>query len=222
MSEIDRDTIKCVLMGIEDAQIRYMFVERYSAQLEQFLDHMVLAFAEWHKLDVQIAKKLPGAHVSALVYGALHTHVVAMKLLLNGLIVPAGNSQRYVLESIATALLVSKPSLGFLQRYMDNRYSTTKAVRDVRRHANALHLKGKSLETLDSQAKFYDLSSHPTMFSLASFITLNPEDYRTVLGGCFDEGKAFAYDKEISSRVSLASILTNIIYGVRSNYCSPA
>ena len=123
-----------------DAEIRDLFVERYSKQLELFLDHMATAFSDWHRLDSEISKDLPGAHVSALLYGAFHTHVVAMKLLISGLFVPAGNSQRYVLESLATALLVSKPSLGFLKRYMENQYSTTKAVRDVRRHAKALNL----------------------------------------------------------------------------------
>lgn len=81
----------------------------------------------------------------------------------------------------------------------------------------------KSLEMLDGQAKFYDLLSHPTMVSsAASLITLNEDQPLTVLGGCFDEGKAFAYDKEIASRVSLASIFTDIVYGVRRNYCGAA
>ena len=75
---------------------------------------------------------------------------------------------------------------------------------------------------IESQSKFYDLSSHPTMFSSASLMTLNAEKPMTVLGGCFDEGKTFAYEKEIASRVSLASIFDNIVYGVRTNYCGGA
>lgn len=219
MSEIDRETIKYVLMGTEDAAVRSLFVERYSAELEKFLDHMAVAFTHWWGFDSAAAKELPGAHVSALVYGALNTHVVAMKLLISGLLVPAGNSQRYVLESLATALVVSKPSLGFLRLYMDNRYSTTKAVRDVQRHAKTLNLKREALRVLDAQSKFYGLSSHPTLFSAASLMTQVSGEPRTVLGGCFDEAKTFAYEKEIASRNSLASVLPNIISGVRQNYC---
>jgi hypothetical protein len=222
MSDIDRDTIKCVLMGLEDAQIRFLFVDSFSSQLECFTDHMVKAFSEWRKLDALMSKDLPGAHVSALVYGAFHMQVVAMKLFLCGLMVPAGNSQRYVLESLATALLVSKPNLGFLKRYMEGQYSTTKAVRDVRRHAGALQLERAALNTLESLTKFYDLSSHPTLFACASLITLNAENSMTVLGGCFDEGKTFAYEKEMSSRLSLTSILPNIVYSVRRNYLGEA
>lgn len=219
MSHIDRDMIKTILMDLEDSAIRFLFVEKYTVKLEEFLDHMADAFAEWQELDALIAKDPPGAHVSALLYGAFHTHVVAMKLLISGLFVPAGNSQRYVLESIATALLVSKPDLSFLKRYMENQYSTTKAVRDVLRNADTLCLAKKPLEMLQQQSKHYDLSSHPTIFSAASLITLNTENSAIVLGGHFDEGKVFAYDKEITSRVSLASIFTNILYGVRRNYC---
>ena len=222
MSEIDRDTIKAVLMGIEDPQIRYLFVERYSEQLEKFLDHMAATFIDWRKFDAEVSKDLPGAHISSLLYGAFHTHVVAMKLFISGLMIPAGNSQRYVLESLATALLLSKPNLGFLKLYLENQYSTTKAIRDLRRNAKSLLLKRDALKTLERQSKFYDLSSHPTLLTLGSLMTFNAENPLTVLGGCFDEGKSFAYDKEIASRVSLASIFPNIIYGCRRNFCGTA
>jgi hypothetical protein len=53
-------------------------------------------------------------------------------------------------------------------------------------------------------------------------MTRNAESSLTVLGGCFDEGKVFAYEKEIKSRVSLASVLTNIVYGIRQNQCDAA
>lgn len=204
--------------------IQHRFVERYSDQLEQFLDHMAIAFTEWRNLDAQISKDVPGAHVSAFIYGAFHPHVVAMKLLISGLLVPAGNSQRYVLESLAAALLFSKPALGFLQRHIDNQYSPSKAVRDVRKYADDLNLSlnRTSLDMLERQSKLYSKASHPTMFSFASFITHDGEKSVHVLGGCFDPGKEFVYNKEIASRVSLASIFPNIVQGVRRNYCGAA
>ena len=179
---------------------------------------MVNAFIAWERFDARIIKDEPSAHISALVYGALHTHVVAMKLLLEGLFVPSGNSQRYVLESIATALLVSQPSLGYLDRYAHNTYSTTKAIRDVVRHADALQLNRKALATLQQHRKLYDLCSHPTHFASSSLMTLVPANPQTVLGGHFDEGKTFAYEKEVSSRTSLAGIFPNVIYAVGRNY----
>lgn len=215
---ISPDMIRHLLLGLDDAGIRHRFIQTYGDRLEVFVGHMANAFLAWERLDAKITKDEPSAHVSALVYGALHTHVVAMKLLLEGLFVPSGNSQRYVLESIATALLISQPSLGYLDRYARNTYSTTKAIRDVARHAGTLRLNRGALATLQQHSKLYDLCSHPTQFASASLMTLVPENPQTVLGGHFDEGKTFAYEKEISSRTSLASNFPNFIYAVGRNY----
>lgn len=215
---ISPDMIRHLLLGVDDAGIRHRFIQTYGDRLEVFVGHMANAFLAWERLDAKITKDEPSAHVSALVYGALHTHVVAMKLLLEGLFVPSGNSQRYVLESIATALLISQPSLGYLDRYARNTYSTTKAIRDVARHAGTLRLNRGALATLQQHSKLYDLCSHPTQFASASLMTLVPENPQTVLGGHFDERKTFAYKKEISSRTSLASNFPNFIYAVGRNY----
>ena len=212
------DMIRSILLGKEDAEIRYRFIQDYNDQLEEFVGHMVNAFLAWERLDKRMTKDEPSAHVTALVYGALHTHVVAMKLLLEGLFVPSGNSQRYVLESIATALLLSKPSLGYLDRYVRNTYSSTKAIRDVARHAGALRLEKDSIAALGRRSKLYDLCSHPTQFASASLMTLNAENPQTVLGGHFDDGKAFGYENEIASRTSLASLFPDVIYAVGRNY----
>lgn len=216
--KISPDTIRHLLLGIDDAGIRHRFIQTYGDRLEVFVGHMANAFLAWERLDAKITKDEPSAHVSALVYGALHTHVVAMKLLLEGLFVPSGNSQRYVLESIATALLISQPSLGYLDRYARNTYSTTKAIRDVARHAGTLRLNRGALATLQQHSKLYDLCSHPTQFASASLMALVPENPQTVLGGHFDEGKTFAYEKEIFSRTSLASNFPDFIYAVGRNY----
>lgn len=221
MAEISREMINHILLGVEDSEIRHQFVQRYSTKLEDFSSHMETSFSLWQELDSNLSKDIPGAHLSALVYGALHTHLVAMKLFITGLFVPSGNSQRYVLESIATALLASSPKLDILARYVDNKYSTSKSIRDVQKNASLLKLNSDALKMLSAHSKLYDLTSHPTIFSAASLITLNEEKSRTVFGGHFDEGKTFAYDKEISSRTSLASIFPNIIFGIERNYFGP-
>jgi hypothetical protein len=224
MAKIDKEMIQRILIDPDiDVAIKFLFIERYPDQLDKFTEYMVEAFSEARSLDKIISKDLAGANVSALLYGAFHTHVVAMKLFIMGLLVPAGNSQRYVLESIATSLLVSKPSLGFLKRYMDGKYSTSKAPRDVFRHKEKLGLESSGLKILQEGVEFYSEFSHPTLRSSSSLMTLNIAGPKvSVLGGYFDEGKIFIYDKEIASRVSLASIFPNIVYGVRRNYCGTA
>lgn len=222
MTAFTHDIVKSVLLGVEDPEIRYQFVQRYESELETFVSSMVVALGDWEKLDSDLSKDINGAHVSALVYGALNTHLVAMKLLISGLFVPSGNSQRYVLESIATALLASKPELGVLRRYSNDEYSTKNAVRDVKKHAKELQLNHHALEQLSVHAKFYGRTSHPTLFASGSLITLQGRNSQTVFGGHFDVGKTFAYDREIASRTSLAAIFPSIIFGIRRNYFGAA
>jgi len=217
---IDEHLIKKVLLGLEDPQIRVVFTERYSEPLESFIHHMVVAFEGWEHLDHTLCenKSEEGATVSALLYGALNAHVVAMKLLISGLLVPSGNTQRYCLESFAMALLCSKRKLGALERYMAGTYSCNKAVRDVIRHASKLNLHADALQQLSRSVKFYDQFSHPSRLSLASLMMLEAPNSGVVLGGAFDEGKAFGYEKEMTSRVSLAQVMPNIVFGVARNW----
>jgi len=88
---VSPDMIRHLLLGMEDVEIRNRFVQTYGDRLELFVGHMANAFLAWERLDARITKDEPSAHITALVYGALHTHVVAMKLLLEGLFVPSGN-----------------------------------------------------------------------------------------------------------------------------------
>jgi len=83
MKVFTHEVVKSVLLGVEDPEIRCQFVERYESQLENFVSLMVVALDDWERLDSDVAKDIDGAHVSALIYGALNTHLVAMKLLIS-------------------------------------------------------------------------------------------------------------------------------------------
>jgi hypothetical protein len=217
---INEHLIKKVLLGLEDPQIRVVFTERYSEPLESFVHHMVVAFEGWKHLDHALCenKSEEGATVSALLYGALNAHIVAMKLLISGLLVPSGNTQRYCLESLAMALLCSKRELEVLARYRAGTYSCNKAVHEVIRRASKLNLDAGALQQLRRNIKFYDEFSHPSLLSLSSLMMLEAPDSGAVLGGAFDEGKAFGYEKEIASRVNLAQVMPNILFGVARNW----
>lgn len=110
----------------------------------------VVAFDGWERLDGTLCtnKNEEGATVSALLYGALTVHIVAVKLFISGLLVPFGNTQRCCLECVAMPLLFSNPDLGFLSRYMSGRYSSIIAVRDVKRNASKLKLSKKHWNNL--------------------------------------------------------------------------
>jgi hypothetical protein len=218
MSKISIDDIKESLLGVNDPAIRFLFVERYSQSLEVFAEKMHIAFEKWHAFDQHTNKDLVYAHISALTYAALNTHLIAMKMFLEGLFVPAGNSQRYVLECIATAFLVSKPSLGYLKRFVEGKYSTTKSIHQVMKIASKLELDEAAFKVLDEQRKLYDETNHPTLFSFAGIIAGEGHRAKIILGASYDENKLFAYDREIKSRVDLASLMPDFVSIVQNNF----
>ncbi len=214
------DEIRSILAGKDDPIIRLSFIESHEEELEKFCELMHRSFIRWSELDRLVTKNKEEkkAYTSALVYTALHSKIVSLKLLMSGLLVPAGNTQRYALECIALAFLCSRPSLGVLERYMDDKYSTNKAIRDIIKHHKKLDLDREALKIFEASHKFYDKYSHPTRLSLASVIALKGENSALILGGSYDPAKDFAYRREIDSRLGLAGIFINIIESIESNY----
>lgn len=214
-SEFAAHIVSDELLGDTDA-VRRQFVSRFTPDLEEFIAAMAATFLHWKKFDKTIKGSESRAHVSALLYCTLNFHAMSMKLLICGYFIQAGNTERQALESAAMALLCSNANLGILKRYMEDQYSSSKAVRDVVRHHKALGLTRDALRILEEKRSFYDKFSHPTFMTLGSVLGLsNPGPM--YFGASFDEGKLPYYAKEIRSRVSFAGIINNIIDGVRHN-----
>lgn len=155
------------------------------------------------------------AYVSALVHSAISMHIVSFKLLLSGHIVAAGNVFRQVVEAIALSLLFSSKDLPFLAGFMDGKYSTKNAVRDVVKNWKKLGLLGGASKQLQNAQDFYSQYSHITRLTLANSISFSePGAY---LGACFDVGKIDAYRKEVAGRVSLSEVFANFIAAVQAN-----
>jgi hypothetical protein len=197
-------------------QVRSQFVDRFQTELEEFIAVMAASYLHWKKFDSTVGDNTERAHISALLYGAINAHVISMKFLITGYLIPAGNTQRQAFESAAMALLCSKPELGFLKRYIDEKYSTNKAVRDIIKHHKILRLNQVALKTLKKSRSFYDNFSHPTFITLASSIGFSKPG-PLFFGSSFDESKMNIYTKEMHSKVSFAGIINNIIDGVRMN-----
>ena len=208
--------IRAVLAGVTDPGIRIVFIERYESSLEEFVNSMGEAHKRWEKLHSTIKGSEERAHISSLVWGVINNQVVSMKLLLMGLLVPAGNAQRHVLEGVAFALLASRREIGVRQKYIEGKYSTHKAIAQIKRYAIKLGLSPEALEQLERVSKFYDECSHPSLITVAHSIFMDGSP-SLVLGGFFDEGKVPIYDKEVQSRVNLASQFCNFIDAVEYN-----
>jgi hypothetical protein len=198
-----------------DTAVADQYLGRYQEQLERFVESMTTSYSAWQEFDATLAGDSQRAHISALIFGALSMHLMSTKFLTWGLLVPAGNTMRQVLEIICMAFLASKPSLGFLDRYASGRYSTNDAVRDVIKNHTKLNLNHDALATLRDARDFYNKFSHPTLLTITTFIALGGD--HTFFGASFDPDKQYAYDKEVSTRVQVAGLLENMIHGIRYN-----
>ena len=200
----------------DDTEVRQYYTDHFKSQITDFTKAMSDAYINWKQFDDNIGKNKNKALVSELIYSAINSHIISMKIFLSGYIVPAGNLQRQVLETIALALLCSNSKLKVLDLFMNNKYSTNKAVKDVLNNYQKLNLKKTAIQTLKRYQVFYHKYSHPSQLSLASIISFSREG-KLYLGASFDEGKIKEYTKEVNSRVSLAEVFNNIINGIRAN-----
>jgi len=197
------------------SEVRAEFQKLFDGEAKVFAEAMARAIVEWRALDNEIGKDERKGYVSALVYAAITLHVQSLKLFLSGHMVAAGNLFRQVIESVSLALLSSGKELDVLDRFIDDKYSSNDAVRDVLRHWNKLGLKEDSLQALKATQDFYHRYSHITRLTLANLISFSgPGIYA---GACFDNGKIDFYRKEVNGRVGLAKVFVNFIQGVKAN-----
>jgi hypothetical protein len=198
----------------EDApSTRQSFLDLLSTEIDDFaalmagvLD-MCDQFRQFADGDENVEK------VYWLLFGAIQGHLSSMRLLVDGFFVPSCSLQRQVLESIAMALLISKPELGVAERFSDGKYSSNKAIQDVIRHADTLNVNQRAMEAIKQWAKFYDQFSHPTMMTIASYSSFEEPEKRHVCGH-FDQAKIKQYKIEATAKVKLARILSGVISGI--------
>ncbi len=210
-----RETILKELAS-DDSEVRDEYLKLFDADTKVFANSMARAFVKWRAFDNEVKGDERRAHVSALIYTAITLHILSLKLFMSGQTVASGNLFRQVIESIALALLCSGKDLDVLARFMEDKYSSTVAVRDVLRHDEKLSLKGDALEALKNSQEFYHKYSHITKMTIAIGMSFSDRDGLYV-GASFDKSKIEAYTKEIRGRVSLAKVFPNFIEGVAAN-----
>lgn len=199
----------------DDNDIRMQYLKRFGSQAKTFSAVMGEAVMLWRSLDDQPGQNEKLAYISGFVYTAINLQILSMKLLLSGQTVAAGNLFRQVLESIAMALLCSSKDLDVLRCFMDDKYSTNNAVRDVLRHRKRLGLLEEGVKVLEKAQRFYHKLSHPTKFTIANVMSFSTKG--VYIGASFDEGKIFAYEKEIKGRIGLANVFPNFVQAVKTN-----
>lgn len=199
----------------EDLEVRKKFLENFTRDVDKFSFEMAKTFQNWKSFDDTIEGEKEKAAVSAILYSAITLAISSMKLLLTGNSVAAGNTQRQALESIAMSFLCSDNSLDFLNRFMNQQFSSNKAVKYVLKHHKMLNLNKKALQILEQSYKFYHNYSHLTYMTILSFVSFSKEGL--YVGASFDDDKLSEYQKEVEARVNLASTFSNVVDGVKLN-----
>lgn len=212
----DLDKIIRQVISGEDDTARNVFTSRFCNEVEQFVVLMIAAFEKWEDFNSKIGADENKAKISNLIYCCINHCVVAMELFLVGNLIPSGNTMRQALEAIAMGILASKPDLGFLERFFNDRYSTSKAIRDLLRNSKVLNINKGAVETIQDSETFYHKFSHITLMTIALNESFSEPEARP-LGGYFDEGKIPQYKQEIDGRIKLAKILPNLIQGIEGN-----
>jgi predicted lipoprotein len=199
----------------DDQEVRAEYLSLFEKHIEYFSDLMAKAFIKWRVLDENVKGDDKIAYVSAFTHTAIRLHILSLKLLVSGHTVAAGNLMRQVLESIALALICAGKDIGILEKFIENRYRTNSAIRDVKRYASILGLNMEGLEALSDAQRFYHQYSHPTRLTLANGMSWSENG--SYVGASFDEKKVEAYKKEVDSRIGLAEVFPNFIEAVIAN-----
>lgn len=199
----------------DDKEVLAEYLKHFYVDLEKFSESMASALLNWRGLDSSLKNDERCSYISALIYTTITLEILSMKLLLTGYTVAAGNLFRQVIETLSLALLCSGKHLGILDRFMENKYSSQDAIRDIIRHSKQLGLKGEGVRQLGKLQKFYSKYSHPTALTIAIGMSFRTKS--AYFGGSFDELKLDAYCKEIKVRVGLANDLPDLIDHARKN-----
>jgi len=219
MKEINLSNVsECITKVVmeDDSEVRKKFIVHFNNQIDDFIKVMSGTFIHWKEFDSNISTNKKKAYISALIYSAFNIHIISMKIFLSGYIIPAGNLQRQVIETISLALLCSNSSLKVLDQFIENKYPTNKVVKDLLNNYQKLNLNGDAIKFLKKSQAFYHKYSHPSKLSLWSIVSYS-ETGKLYLGASFDDGKIKEYTKEVDGRVSFAKIFNNVIDGIKTN-----
>jgi len=128
MSITSRELIHNAILGKEEEKIQSEFLKPFAHEIESFETVMTDLYDRFRDFDTRFSKTEETATVTALLFSILHGHLGSMSLLISGHLIPAGNIERQVIESIAMWILSSRADWPYREKYMQGRFSTDRAI----------------------------------------------------------------------------------------------
>lgn len=204
-------------LGSTDDDARTAFDHVFGSALPTFADATTEALEIWSKFRDEIddtdARRIA---VTAIAFTVINQNIASYKLFMSGYIVASGALFRQVIEGVSLASLCSAKSLKVLDQFLDNKYSPSKAITDIVKHAKKAHVNRAALKTLSSQYNFYHKYAHLSWLTIAAGANFSLGGLPNV-GAHFDPGKLAEYRKEVRNRVNFAKVLPNFVKGVARN-----
>lgn len=201
----------------KDDDARAAFDKEFGTELPAFADATTEALEVWSQFrdGIEDTDERRVA-VTAVAFTAINQNISSYKLFMSGYTVASGALFRQVLEGVSLASLCAAKSLTVLDRFLDDKYSPNKAVADLAKHAQKVHVNRAALQTIVNQYNFYHKYAHLSRLTIAAGANFSLGGLPNV-GAYFDPGKVVEYRKEVRSRVSFAKVLPNFVKGVARN-----
>ena len=210
---------KLILSELEsaDSNARAEFLKNFAGETAEFVKYTAIALQSWTILHDAIPegddRRRP---VVAILFTAINFHTSSFKLFLSGHTTASGALFRQVLEAVSMALLCSAKGLDVLDRFLNDKYSTTDVVKRLARKHKQANVKPEAVNVLKDAYNFYHKYAHLTKLTIATGANFQMGGAPNV-GGFFDLAKLPEYTKEVNGRVSFARVLPNIVDAVAHN-----
>lgn len=200
-----------------DSDARSEFFRHFGTEADEFATYTAITLDKWTSLhDTVPEADLRRLFVVTILFTAISLHSTSFKLFMSGHTAAAGGLFRQVLEAVSMALLCSAKELTVLDRFMQDRYSTSDAVMQLVSSYKATNVKLEAVQVLKKAYKFYHKYAHLTKLTIATGANFELHGVPNI-GAFFDPAKVPEYKKEVSGRVSLAKAFPDIIDIVKHN-----
>jgi hypothetical protein len=200
-----------------DAEARSEFFAHFGTEAKEFTNYTAAALDKWSSLHDAVPEDDHRRRaIVAILFTAINLHTSSFKLFMSGHTVAAGSLFRQVLESVSMALLCSAKGQTVLDRFLEDKYKTNKAVQHLVSNHKAANVKHDAVEVLKNANNFYHKYAHLTKLTIATGANFELGGVPNI-GAFFDPAKAPEYKKEVAGRVSLAKVFPNLIDAVIHN-----
>ena len=197
-----------------DEEVRAEFLRHFGSELRNLIESLYGAYYQITEFSSQVTREKRAAYVEAFLLAALNNVLTSSKLLVSGLLLPAGNLMRSFNESVAMALLTSHRLIRVYEELdrLGTRYPVHRSIQKLSQRRNLKRLKIEPALWTQWQkiTSHYNQYSHSSYFALAAQAKFSQPGTR-ILGSDFDEAKVPAYRQELRGRISAADALENLV-----------